>query len=198
MTARILLVRHGSHDRLGRVLCGRMEGVELNRMGQVQAQQLAALLIQQAPAAVHSSPMIRAVQTAEPIAEACRCPLQIEAALNEIDLGRWTGAYFDALTGDADWQRWNSDRLHHRPPDGESMLEAQVRVAAWLQRCAATNQTIVAVSHADIIKAACCYALGLSLDAHARFEIAPASVTTLIAGCWGCKIEGMNRVHPLA
>src|SRR3546814_20693526 len=53
-------------------------------------------------------------------------------ALNEIDLGLWSGRNFDALAADKDWALWNTARAHARPPGGEAMIEVQARVAGLL------------------------------------------------------------------
>ncbi len=194
MTTRVLLVRHAAHDLLGHVLCGRQPGVSLNHAGLDQANRLGELLAHDPPDAIYASPQERAQQTALPIANACRRPWQSIDALAEIDFGAWTGLPFDQLQKDEAWKRWNADRLHHRPPEGESILEAQCRVAQWLQQTSIRHagQIVVAVSHADVIKTACCFTLGLSLDFHGRFEIEPASVTTILAGDWGLKLVHLN------
>ncbi|MBK9233712.1 MAG: histidine phosphatase family protein [Anaerolineae bacterium] len=68
-----------------------------------------------------------------------------------------------------------------RFPDGESLLEAQTRVIGALERLRRTHpdDTILAVSHADILKAAVAHYLGLHLDLFQRLVISPASVTVL-------------------
>jgi len=53
---------------------------------------------------------------------------------------------------------------------------------------------VVLVSHADVIKAALLYHLGLPLDAHARFDVDPASISTLAVGDWGAKVIRLNEV----
>jgi broad specificity phosphatase PhoE len=50
------------------------------------------------------------------------------------------------------------------------------------------------VSHADVIKAALAAVLGLTLDAHDRFDIAPASLSTLVLWEGGGKVVGLNAV----
>jgi probable phosphoglycerate mutase len=144
---------------------------------------------------IFTSPLLRAEQTAHAIARQCTCAVQTEPALNEIDLGDWTGASFDDLAGDPAWKSWNTERGLHRPPGGESMLEVQRRMQAWVMSLAATGErNVIAVSHSDVIKAACCTALGLSLDRYDRFDIDPCSVTALDAGDWGMKLAYLNRV----
>ena len=56
------------------------------------------------------------------------------------------------------------------------------------------DQTIAAVSHADVIKALIAHALGLSLDDLQRFEVSPASVSIIAAGAWGMKVHVVNEV----
>lgn len=194
-----ILVRHGSHDRLGSVLCGRMAGVTLSAQGRAEADSLADRLSSQRLTAVLSSPMERAVETATPIAERQGLSLTIEPELNELDLGAWSGKRFEELHGDPAWDLWNRARSHGRPTPGESpgesMAEAQIRIAALLDRLrrAHPGGTLALVSHGDIIKAALAHAMGLPLDFHGRFEISPASRSVLIAGDWGLKVHSINE-----
>lgn len=194
-----ILVRHGSHDRLGSVLCGRMPGVTLSQQGLAEAESLADRLSSQRLTAVLSSPLERAVETATPIAERQGLPLTIEPALNELDLGAWSGKRFEELRRDPAWDLWNRARSHGRPTPGESpgesMAEAQIRIAALLDRLrrAHPGGTLALVSHGDLIKAALAHAMGLPLDFHGRFEISPASRSVLIAGDWGLKVHSINE-----
>ncbi|RAK52810.1 histidine phosphatase family protein [Phenylobacterium deserti] len=196
MTTTVFFVRHGSHDRLGHVLCGRMAGVGLGEAGRREAQVLAERLKGESLAAVYSSPLERTQQTAEPIAQAAALPLQTADDLIEIDFGEWTGAGFDALNADLRWAAWNAQRSIARPPGGESMLEVQVRLRRWLDEVRARHpdQKIAAVSHADAIKAALAHALGLSLDQHHRLEVSPGSISVLVTGDWGMKVQSINEV----
>jgi probable phosphoglycerate mutase len=49
------------------------------------------------------------------------------------------------------------------------------------------------VSHGDVIKAALLHYLGLSIDAYDRFDIDPASISTIAVGSWGSKILSLNE-----
>lgn len=179
------LVRHGAHDLVGRRLCGRTPGIDIGAEGRAQAQAVAEALARRlagrGAARVVTSPLSRARQTAEPISRACGAPLEEEAAVTEIDFGEWTGRDFADLDPLPDWRRWNAHRDQARPPGGESMSQVQARLAAWLEEMAKDDRVVVAVSHADVIKAAVCLALGLSMRSHDRFQIDPASITTLSA-----------------
>jgi broad specificity phosphatase PhoE len=75
------------------------------------------------------------------------------------------------------------------------MLEAQGRLARFLDRMRRRHdgQEIAAVSHGDIIKAAIAHVMGLPLDHYDRFEVSPASVSSLAVGDWGAKVHGLNE-----
>ena len=191
----IHLVRHAPHPAVGERLCGREPGHGLGVNGRATAARLAAALRRHGPAIVYSSPIQRAVETGETIAEACRIPLQIADALTEIDFGRWTGQRFADLQGEADWAHWNSARASARTPGGESMAEVQARTGSWIEQAKARHpdQSIVAVSHADVIKAILAEALGWSLDRHDRLRIDPASVSRIVAADWGRRVLSINE-----
>lgn len=195
MATTFLFVRHAAHDLLGKVLTGRMPGVTLGAAGLAQAAALGRRLRAVDIAAVQSSPRERAQQTARPIAAALGLTCETVPALDEIDFGAWTGKAFDDLDPDPHWRTWNAERATARAPGGESMREAQARVSAHLERLRARRpgRRIVLVSHGDVIKAALLHALGCSLDAIARIEIAPASVSTVVLGDRGGTIIGLNE-----
>src|SRR3546814_6877824 len=95
----IFLIRHAAHDLVGRAIVGRMPGVHLSRAGRQQAEKLAERLAQEPLAALYSSPLARARETAEPLARRLRLELQIAEDLDEIDYGEWTGRTLDELAG---------------------------------------------------------------------------------------------------
>ncbi len=195
MAATVFLVRHAAHDRVDRTLCGRMPGVGLGDAGRRQAEALGRRFAGEAVDAVWTSPLQRARETAEPIAAGLGFPARTADALCEIDFGAWTGQGFDALRDDPHWRRWNEARGGERPPGGESMAEAQARAVAEVERARAEypDGRLVLVSHGDVIKAVLAGVLGLSLDAHARFEISPGSVSALAVWDGGGKVLSMNE-----
>jgi probable phosphoglycerate mutase len=172
-----------------------MDGVGLSQEGRRQAEAAARALRRRAPSALYVSPLQRAGETADAIAEALGLQPVPEPALNEIDFGRWTGLGFDELGGQPGWAEWNRARDQHRPPGGESMLEAQARIVAWMDSVRRTHdgETLAAVSHCDLIKAAAAHALGLPLDHYDRFDVAPGSLSVVLAGDWGLKLQSLNE-----
>lgn len=196
MAATVFLIRHAAHDRVGSTLCGRMPGVMLGDHGRRQASALAERLAGEAIAAVYSSPLERARETAAPIAARLGLVPEDCPAMAEIDFGDWTGRTFESLDGDPDWTRWNAARATSRAPGGESMAEAQARAVDAVEglRRAHPDGRIAVVSHCDVIKAMLAHVLAVSLDGLQRFEISPASVSTLAVWDGGAKVLGMNEM----
>jgi broad specificity phosphatase PhoE len=196
VTTTFFLVRHAAHDRVGTVLCGRMPGVHLGETGKVQSERLAERFAGENVACICTSPLERAVETAEPIAARLGQRLEISEAIAEIDFGAWSGTRFEALAQDPRWAIWNSTRSISRPPYGESMLEAQARIIGAMEQLRGRypDTSAILVSHSDVIKAALLYHLGLPIDAYSRFDIDPASISTLVVGEWGSKVLRLNEV----
>lgn len=195
MTTTIFLVRHAAHTDLGLRLTGRKEGVSLSEAGRDQARSLGERLKREKLAAIWSSPRERAQETAAEIASASRLPLATDEALDEIDFGGWTGSSFEDLGGQPLWAEWNERRGSARPPGGEAMAEAVTRASAVIERAFAEHpgRAVALVSHADIIRGLVAHQLGLSLDNLLRFDVDPASVSTIVAGDWGRRLISLNE-----
>jgi broad specificity phosphatase PhoE len=116
-------------------------------------------------------------------------------ALDEIDIGEWTGLSFAELDGDPRWQQWNTCRSVARCPGGETMGEVQARVLGHLAAASAAHPEgrLVLVSHADVIKAGLLHFLGRTLDGYAAIEIAPAGVSTVVVADGGARVLRMNE-----
>ena len=117
-------------------------------------------------------------------------------ALAEIDYGDWTGRSLDDLRQLETWKHWNAFRSGTRVPGGEAMLGVQARAVGEMLRLAGEHPAacLALVSHGDVIKAALLYGLGLPIDAYGRFEVEPASISTLVVGEWGSKVLRLNEV----
>jgi probable phosphomutase (TIGR03848 family) len=193
----VLLVRHGQTPTTGRVLPGRAPGLHLSDDGRRQAEAAAARIARlKRVAAVYSSPLERARETALPIARARGLALRIERGLLELDVGGWTGSRLDRLSKRAEWQTVQRYPSGFRFPGGESFTEMQARVTSALGALVTRHQgeVLVAVSHADPIKAALAHALGMHLDLFQRLAIAPGSITTIAFGFSGPTVLGVNAL----
>jgi probable phosphoglycerate mutase len=202
LTTTVLLVRHAAHGLVDTTLCGRRPGIRLSEAGRAQAERLAERLAERragrAVAEVRTSPLERARETAEPAARRLGLDPVVAEDLIEIDFGAWAGRRFDELDGDPAWTRWNAVRSQARPPGGETMLEAQGRIVRHLEILRETHagRAVALVTHGDLIKAALAHHLGLSLDGWNRFDVSPASVSTLELGDWGSKVISLNEAAP--
>ena len=198
---RILLIRHGTTELLGRVLYGRMPNVHLNDEGRAQAQILAReLKARYNISEVVSSPLERARETAEPIAAAQQLTVSIDEGVNEINFGSWMGKSFSELMISDDWKRYNQARATSTPPGGESMMEVQARTWSSLQMVAGRypNQqdvTAAVITHGDVIRALLVLLLGMSPDHIHRLEVAPASVSEISLEPGGPRVQSINRTY---
>jgi probable phosphoglycerate mutase len=166
----------------GKVLPGQRRGLSLSREGRAQAERVATRLARvHGIAAVYTSPLERAQETAAPIAEALRLRPRLEPGMVEIDVGRWTGLSLARARKLTDWRRVQQQPSGFKFPGGESFLGMQARCVDAVARLVERHRgrTIIVVSHADPIKAVVAQALGLHLDLLQRIAISPASVTAI-------------------
>ena len=179
-----ILIRHGLTDAVGHTMTGHSAGVHLNAAGRDQAASLPSRLGPASIAAIYSSPLERARETAQPIADARGLRIEIEPRFIEVDFGAWTNRRFADLSGDAHWQLYNAFRGVTRPPSGEALVDVQTRtVAALLDIHARHRDEVVAVvSHADTLRAVLLYFLGMPIDFVQRIDLSPARLSVLQVG----------------
>lgn len=188
------LIRHGSCAGLGETLWGRTAEVCLNEDGKAQAQRLAERFSAVKLDAIYSSPLERALETAEAIARFAKLEVKQNPAFNEIDFGDWTGKSFDVLSRDERWGGFNTRRSVTTIPGGESFLDVQARVVAELERLSQqhADAQLAIVSHADVIKAAVGYVAGTPIDLLQRIEISPSSVSVIALDKDGPRLLSVN------
>ena len=196
-TTTILLVRHGQTPTTGRVLPGRKAGLHLSDDGRKQAEAAAARIGRlERVSAIYASPLERARETAMPIARIRGLALRIDRGLLELDVGRWTGERLDRVSKRPEWSTVQRHPSGFRFPDGESFMEMQARMTETLGRLVGRHRggVVVAVSHADPIKAALAHALGMHLDLFQRLNVAPGSITTIAYGGGTPMVLGVNAL----
>ena len=178
----VLLVRHGQTATTGTLLPGRAAGLHLADAGTAQAERVAERIAElKNVAAVYASPLERARETAAPIAAALQLKTRVDKGLLECDFGEWTGAELKTLMKLPEWKAVQRYPSGFRFPGGESFTEMQVRMVSAIDRLRAAHPgaVVVAVSHADPIKAAVAHAMGTHLDLFQRIVISPCSVTVI-------------------
>jgi probable phosphomutase (TIGR03848 family) len=188
---KFLLIRHGSTNMVGKRFSGRMPDVHLDENGKQQAKEIAQRLKSLPIKAIYSSPLERTIETAMPLAKELNLSVQTSEEFTEIDCGEWTGKEIDGLRDDKQFKLFNSFRSIAPVSGGEWMAEAQLRMVRQMQNLCLQHpgETIVVVSHGDLIKAAIAYYAGIHLDLFQRLEIDPASVSIVII------YEETARIH---
>lgn len=193
----VLLVRHAVTPTTGKVLPGRAGGLHLSDEGRRQADALARRLAAVPRiVAVYSSPLERARETAAAIARARGLAVRVERGLLECDFGAWTGASLRRLARKREWAAVQRHPSGFRFPGGESFLEMQARIADVVRRLVALHpgRAIVAVSHADPIKALLAHVLGTPLDLFQRLVVAPASISAVAFRREGATVLTVNSM----
>jgi probable phosphomutase (TIGR03848 family) len=185
-----LLIRHGLTDAVGNLMTGHNAGVHLNATGRDQAASLPRRLGAVSLAAIYSSPLERARETAQPVADAFGLRVNVEPRFIEVDFGGWTDRRFADLADDPQWQLYNAFRGVTRPPGGEALVDVQRRTvdALFDLRAQHPGDVVAVVSHADTLRAVLLYFLGMPIDFVLRLDLAPARISVLQLG------EGAPRV----
>lgn len=177
----LLLIRHALCDPVGRSIAGRAPGVHLNAEGQRQAKALADALGDLPLEALYSSPLERALETAQPLARRLGVAVEPLSELNELDFGDWTGRTLAELEPLPLWRRWNEARGSTTIPGGERMADVVGRALEAVERIrrARDGRLSAAVSHGDVLRGLLAHLLGMPLDLLSRLEVSPASVSVL-------------------
>jgi broad specificity phosphatase PhoE len=162
---RIVLIRHGQTEwnRIERFR-GHID-VPLNDDGHRQAQMVARRLSSWHINGVYSSPLARALQTADPIAEACGRSVSLLDGITDVDYGSWAGLSPEEAASQYPelFETWleNPQLIHF--PGGESLEQVESRALATLEEvCSAhRGKSIAMVSHVVVNRVLICGALEL-------------------------------------
>lgn len=151
--------------------------------------------------AIWSSDLVRAVETAEPIARHFRLCYKTSPGFREMNFGKWEGLTWKEveLEYPEDARAWAKLFPHHRPPGGESFLELQSRVTEQLEQLgehAEAGCTLV-VTHAGFIRTAVARILGAPDERISRIGQNYGAVTTLekVGNQW--TVTALNVTLPL-
>ena len=169
-------------------------GWHLNETGRRQVERLAARLAGLPIQAIYTSPLERAVETAQAIAVKHELEPQPDPDFGEFHAGEFQGITLADLDQRDDWRRFNTVRSLTRAPGGEIAVETQARMAGKIHELAGRHDggTVAIVSHADPLRAAIAYFLGMPLDFMLRFEVHPASLSVVELGDWQVKVLCVN------
>ncbi|HEX5584150.1 histidine phosphatase family protein [Gaiella sp.] len=153
-TTRVLLARHGETEwnRLGRWQ-GHADP-PLNELGRRQAAVLAEQLAGDGVAAIYSSDLRRASETARIVADRLGLDVTERPELREMDVGSWSGLTIDEVRArfPEAYDRWRAGELGH---DGETREELGLRVVPAVEAIAAAHagRDVLLVTHGGVIRA---------------------------------------------
>ncbi|MGE5681579.1 MAG: histidine phosphatase family protein [Bacillota bacterium] len=187
------LIRHGN-TTAGSKISGRDRGYHLSENGQQQAKNLGERLANVKFDAIYCSPMERTMETAKAVAEKHNLEPQVLEKIIEVDFGDWTGKTFDELEKDQKWKLFHIFRSGTRAPNGEHMIEIQMRMVTEIERLRQLHPdgTVAIVSHGDPIRTAIVYYAGMPMDFMLRLNISTASVSIITVDDWGPQIQCIN------
>jgi len=197
----LLLIRHGENDfvKTGK-LAGHLAGVHLNERGQKQAQALGEALKHVPLKAIYSSPLERAMETAEPIATTHQLEIVQEPSLMDANVGSWQGKSLKVLRLTNAWKIVQNSPSRFTFPEGESFIDLQTRIANTLERIVRKHNKpkdiVAVVFHADPIRLAVAHFLGLPLDHFQRLSCDTGSLTAIYAGEMGSNLLKLNQRPP--
>lgn len=150
--------------------------------GRAQARATADLLAGVRVTEVLSSPLIRAVETAEAVAAPHRIQVARDPRLIALHAGSWEGKTRDELATDAAWRAHVRDPMQNPIPAGEPLSALRDRVLASVHQALEDNQigaTIVMVTHASAVGVLLAHFLGMSLHNHHQLPVGHGSISIL-------------------
>ncbi|MEW6033492.1 MAG: histidine phosphatase family protein [Chloroflexota bacterium] len=165
MPTRIILVRHGQTEWNREERFRGRADIDLNQTGLKQAEAAAATLSELGAAALYSSPLKRALRTAEVVARRLGLVVVPLEGVTDVDYGYWQGLSLrEAEERDPGvFAQWRDGPQLTRFPGGESMEEVRARAAAAVDALALKHagQSVVVVSHVVVCRLLVLHLLGL-------------------------------------
>ena len=182
---KVILVRHGQTGwNQERRIQGGNADTKINTEGERQCSCLALKLQTEKVAAVYSSPMSRALYTAEAVAKCHNLPVTTDPDLREINCGTMEGVPIGDIGHRLQTlvQGGNEDELLFKQCGGESLEQLKDRAWGSIQRIAKTHTdgTVVVVSHYFTIAVILCTVLGLPPTQLGRFRLGETSVSNIM------------------
>lgn len=201
---KLILVRHGkTHWNEEKRIQGGESDIELNDTGLDQARKVADFLQNEPVVAILSSPLQRAIATAEVIASHHKLPVETDQGLRELEVGELEGMSVSNLstTFSQFLLQWWQDREAMELPNGESLAELQQRAWNVVEKLLAKHRTspeynrdttVVVVSHYFVILTIILKALNLPLDCFVKFKVDPGGVSILEFQDYGARLVAFN------
>ena len=205
---RIVLVRHGETDWNKIKKFQGQRNIGLNEKGRAQAEALASVLKEEPLKVIYSSPIARAVETAEIINRYHNVSLEQRDGLKEMNVGDFEGLQLKDLAGDYSqfFQEWLEDAASVRMPNGETLQEVQERAWSVLEEVvdAYNEGSVLLCAHNFVNQMVLCKILGVKIAHFRRIRqtLAAINIIERIQGVYSltctndtCHLKGID-VNP--
>lgn len=194
--ALVILVRHGQTDEN---VSGRISGqrpVPLNARGKEQAQLAGEVLAPLGVTHLFSSPVVRARQTADLLAERLQIGIEEIADLREVGYGDWEDKHFNDIRGHAIAQQVFHDPINAVFPNGESLPEVQQRGVRVIEtvRQRYPHSVMVLVSHGDVIRTTLAHYLGMAFNDYRRINLDNGAISVVELFDQWIRVKAVNFV----
>lgn len=202
VTVKLILVRHGHVEGIDPPRFRGRWDLELSPRGECEARATAARIAGRwQPTHLYTSPLRRARQTAQAIAQATDLTSVVLDELSDLDYGAWQG-----LTYDETRAKWpvEMDCWLHAPhlaliPNGETLQDVAARATRTFANLARRHpdETIVVVAHETVNRVLLLHVLELSLARFWGIPQATGAINVISADHTSAEVQTMNDVHHL-
>lgn len=180
MIEQLILVRHGETVHNAARIAQGWQDSELSEAGRGQVGRLAQRLKAHRVTALFSSPLQRALTTAEAIREATGLPITILDDLREMNYGAWEGKNFMEVRANdfENYRRWSSES-GFPCPDGESHDDVLARMKRAFRTVSSAARPVV-VTHGTAIRIGATALLDIPVAASRQFAQDNAAINVFV------------------
>lgn len=156
---------------------------EYSERGLRQLDYLFKLLLKEKIDKIYSSPLPRALKLAKLFSVKKASEVLVEEALKEMNFGIFEGKAYQEIMKEMnrEWEKWCSDYINYRIPEGESFLDFHQRVIKFIDKLVkgGGENTYLLVTHGGVIRSSIVHLLSLDIEQAWHFKITPASVVEI-------------------
>ncbi|MEM9778006.1 MAG: histidine phosphatase family protein [Chloroflexota bacterium] len=183
---RLILVRHGQTEwNIERRYQGQTD-TRLTDFGRQQMLQSAQMLTGSKIDHIIASPLARAKESADLVAESLQLEVMIEPRFVEMSLGAWEGQSY--VLG-----RQTNEWFESAPHGGETGGEFRSRIEDWLQEQTKSDKTVLIIVHGLVVQVILSQLLGEPFNVWHRRPIRNGAITSLLRKDWGWRLEKFNQ-----
>lgn len=182
--AHLHLVRHGRTASNQMKRCAGWSDERIEPTALTAAEATARYLADEPIAAIYTSPVIRAVETAQPLVEKTEVPLVSDERLGELHVGPWEGLTEAVIARryPQEWAIWRSQPEQLALDGRETLHQLWNRVGEVMGQIAQSGPTVVVFTHDAVVRAGVAWALGAPVSAYRHIAVDNCSITTICVG----------------